>query len=269
MDRYVVIGNPVAHSQSPFIHTAFAQQTGQSMEYGRRRCELDEFARSLQGFADEGGRGCNVTMPFKFDAFRLAATRTERGELAGACNALRREGNTWRGDNTDGAGLLRDIERNAGVALRGLRILLIGAGGAASGVLGPLLAARPAERVDDRVRAIGDLVRLGDLAKRWSGELREAFERSIRDQAATDQSPLGSALARFNTMPRWQRLQTELLTGEGTPLLGKLGERHDVQLLELNGGAARKLWQPTSADSVLPAALPKPNVLSSRVIGSS
>ncbi|MGB8166179.1 MAG: hypothetical protein WCF18_01725, partial [Chthoniobacteraceae bacterium] len=121
------------------------------------------------------------------------------------------------------------------------------------------LATRPAERVDDRVRAIGDLVRLGDLAKRWSGELRDAFERSIRDQAAAEQSALGSALARFNTMPRWQRLQSELLTGAQTPLLGRLSERHDVQLLELTGGTARKVWQPTSADSTLPAALPKPN----------
>jgi shikimate dehydrogenase len=147
MDRYVVMGNPVAHSQSPFIHAAFAQQTGQAMEYGRMRCDFDAFEATLQAFADDGGRGCNVTMPFKFDAFRLAATRTERGELAGACNALRREGDGWRGDNTDGAGLLRDIERNAGVTLRGARILLIGAGGAACGVLGPLLAARPAELV--------------------------------------------------------------------------------------------------------------------------
>ena len=120
------------------------------------------------------------------------------------------------------------------------------------------LAARPSERMDDRVRAIGDLVRLGDVARRWSAELREAFERSIRDQAASDQSPLGAALVRFNTMPRWQRLQSELLAGERTPLLGQLGERHDVQLLELAGGAARKIWQPTSADSALPAALPKP-----------
>jgi len=147
MDRYVVMGNPVAHSQSPFIHAAFAQQTGQAMEYGRRHCDFDAFEATLQAFADDGGRGCNVTMPFKFHAFRLAATRTERGELAGACNALRREGDAWRGDNTDGAGLLRDIERNAGVTLRGARILLIGAGGAACGVLGPLLAAHPAELV--------------------------------------------------------------------------------------------------------------------------
>jgi len=147
MDRYVVMGNPVAHSQSPFIHAAFAEQTGQVMEYGRLHCEFDAFETTLQAFAGGGGRGCNVTMPFKFDAFRLAASRTERGELAGACNTLRRDGEAWLGDNTDGAGLLRDIERNAGVTLRGARILLIGAGGAASGVLGPLLAARPAELV--------------------------------------------------------------------------------------------------------------------------
>jgi shikimate dehydrogenase len=147
MDRYVVMGNPVAHSQSPFIHAAFAQQTGQAMEYGRLQCAFDAFEPTLQAFADSGGRGCNVTLPFKFDAFRLAAVRTERGEIAGACNALRRDGSVWLGDNTDGAGLLRDIERNAGVVLRGARILLIGAGGAASGVIGPLLAARPAELV--------------------------------------------------------------------------------------------------------------------------
>ena len=147
MDHYVVIGNPVDHSQSPYIHTAFAAQTGQAMAYGRRHCELDRFAESLQAFADEGGRGCNVTMPFKFDAFRLAVEVSERGRVAGACNLLRRSAGGWFGDNTDGAGLLRDIERNAGVTLEGRRVLLVGAGGAACGVLGPLLAARPAELV--------------------------------------------------------------------------------------------------------------------------
>ncbi|MEP7057004.1 MAG: shikimate dehydrogenase [Caldimonas sp.] len=147
MDRYVVLGNPVAHSQSPFIHTAFAEQTGQALEYGRVLCAPDGFEAALDAFAAEGGRGCNVTMPFKFDAFRLAHARTPRGELAGACNTLRRENAHWFGDNTDGAGLLRDIERNAGVALRGRRILLLGAGGAAAGVLGPLLGAAPAQLV--------------------------------------------------------------------------------------------------------------------------
>ena len=147
MDRYVVIGNPVAHSQSPFIHAAFAQQTGQALEYGRLACAPDAFEPALREFAAGGGRGCNVTVPFKFEAFRLAHEHTERGAIAGACNALRLDGARWLGDNTDGAGLLRDIERNAGVALEGRRILIVGAGGAAAGVLGPLLAARPAQLV--------------------------------------------------------------------------------------------------------------------------
>ena len=146
-DRYVVMGNPVAHSQSPFIHAAFARQTAQDMEYGRLLCPPDGFAHSLRAFAAEGGRGCNVTVPFKFDAFHLAHDRTARGEVAGACNALRLDGDRWLGDNTDGAGLLRDIERNAGVDLKGRRVLLVGAGGAAAGLLGPLLAAKPARLV--------------------------------------------------------------------------------------------------------------------------
>jgi len=146
-DRYVVIGRPVAHSQSPFIHAAFARQTGQDIDYGRLECPPDGFAAGLRAFAASGGRGCNVTMPFKFEAFGLVQAHTERGAIAGACNTLRLDGDRWLGDNTDGIGLVRDLERNAGVALRGRRILLIGAGGAAAGVLGPLLAARPAELV--------------------------------------------------------------------------------------------------------------------------
>ena len=183
MDRYVVIGNPVAHSQSPFIHAAFAQQTGQAMDYGRLQCAFDAFEPTLQAFADGGGRGCNVTMPFKFDAFRLAAVRTERGEVAGACNALRRDGSVWLGDNTDGAGLLRDIERNAGVALRGARILLIGAGGAASGVLGPLLAARPAELVvaNRTVSKAIDLLRTHRAAVAARGDASVALRAAALD----------------------------------------------------------------------------------------
>jgi shikimate dehydrogenase len=146
-DRYVVMGRPVAHSQSPFIHAAFARQSGQDMEYGRLECPPDGFAATLRAFADGGGRGCNVTMPFKFDAWHLVHARTERGEIAGACNALRLDARHWLGDNTDGVGLVRDLERNAGVGLRGRRVLLVGAGGAAAGVLGPLLAAEPAELV--------------------------------------------------------------------------------------------------------------------------
>src|SRR6186713_22127 len=148
MDRYVVAGNPVEHSQSPFIHARFAEQTGQALHYDRLLCPLDGFAGTVRRFADEGGRGCNVTVPFKFDAFALAARRTDRAALAGAANILRfDERGDWLADNADGCGLVRDIERNAGRVLAGQRVLVVGAGGGAAGALGPLLAARPAQLV--------------------------------------------------------------------------------------------------------------------------
>ena len=145
--RYAVLGNPVAHSQSPFIHAEFARQTGQRLNYERLLCRVDGFASALREFADAGAAGCNVTMPFKFDAFALCARRSPRAELAGACNTLRFDAQGWYGDNTDGAGLRRDIERNAGVCLRGARILLIGAGGGAAGALGALVGSGAAEVV--------------------------------------------------------------------------------------------------------------------------
>ncbi len=146
-DRYAVLGNPVAHSQSPFIHAAFARQTGEAVEYGRVLCPLDGFDAAVRGFAAGGGRGCNVTVPFKFDAVRLARTVTPRAALAGAANVLRFDAEGWVADNTDGIGLVRDIEGHAGQPLAGRRVLLVGAGGAAAGVLGPLLEAGPAEVV--------------------------------------------------------------------------------------------------------------------------
>jgi shikimate dehydrogenase len=145
--RYAVAGNPVAHSQSPFIHAEFARQTGEAMSYERLLCPLDAFAATVRAFAAGGAGGCNVTLPFKFEAFALAAERTPRAELAQACNTLRFDAGGWTGDNTDGAGLVADIVNNAGIALRGARVLLIGAGGAAAGALGPLLAAGPGELV--------------------------------------------------------------------------------------------------------------------------
>jgi shikimate dehydrogenase len=160
-DRYAVLGNPVAHSQSPFIHAEFARQTGQAIEYGRVLCALDGFEAAVRQFAAEGGRGCNVTVPFKFDAPRLAARCTPRATLAQAANVLRFDADGWLADNTDGAGLVHDIEQHAAQPLAGRRVLLIGAGGAAAGVLGPLLAARPAEvvvanRTPERAQALVD-----------------------------------------------------------------------------------------------------------------
>ncbi|MEO5697028.1 MAG: shikimate dehydrogenase [Burkholderiaceae bacterium] len=161
MDRYVVAGNPVEHSQSPFIHTEFARQTGQTLEYGRVLWPLDGFADSVQALAASGAKGCNITLPFKFDAFRAAHRVTPRAALAQAANVLRFDADDWLADNTDGVGLVNDIERNAGVSIAGKRVLLIGAGGAAAGVLGSLLAAHPneivvANRTPARAQALVD-----------------------------------------------------------------------------------------------------------------
>lgn len=147
-DTYAVAGNPVAHSQSPFIHAKFAAQTGQVLAYERLLCPLDAFAATVRRFAADGARGCNITVPFKFEAHALAQRLSPRARRAGAVNTLRFDGtDDWFGDNTDGPGLVRDIERNAGRRLSGARVLLLGAGGAAAGVLGSLIAARPAEVV--------------------------------------------------------------------------------------------------------------------------
>ena len=145
MDRYCVMGNPVAHSRSPWIHTRFAALTGQALEYTRVHIELDGFAQGVQTFRAQGGRGCNITMPFKFQAASLSHVRlTPRAQLAGAANVLSFEGETILADNTDGIGLVRDITVHAQTPLAGRRLLLVGAGGAGSGVLGPLIEARPA-----------------------------------------------------------------------------------------------------------------------------
>ena len=144
-DAYCVFGNPIAHSKSPAIHAAFAQQTGESIVYERRLAPLDGFALAARGFAAEGGKGANVTVPFKLDACALATELTPRAKAAGAVNTLRFDGDVILGDNTDGAGLVADIVRNAGVAIAGKRVLLLGAGGAARGVVLPLLQERPQE----------------------------------------------------------------------------------------------------------------------------
>lgn len=145
IDRYAVIGNPVQHSRSPFIHAMFAEATGQPLVYERVLCPLEGFDRCVREFAASGAKGCNVTVPFKFDAMRSATRCSPRATLAQAANVLRFDQGGWFADNTDGVGLVRDLEANAGVRLAGRRVLLIGAGGAAAGVLGPLLHARPAE----------------------------------------------------------------------------------------------------------------------------
>jgi len=145
--RLAVVGNPVAHSRSPQIHARFAAAAGHAVEYTRIESPLDQFVATLRAFADAGARGCNVTLPFKGEAFAACARLSERARRAEAVNTIAFEADGWFGDNTDGAGLVRDIELNAGVPLRGRRVLVLGAGGAAAGAIDALLGARPAALV--------------------------------------------------------------------------------------------------------------------------
>jgi len=142
-DRYVVIGNPVAHSQSPRIHAMFAAQTGQDIAYDKLLAPVGGFADAVARFISAGGRGANVTLPFKVDAYELADAVSERARYARAANTLSFSGGQIAADNTDGVGLVRDIESNLEFELKARRVLLMGAGGAARGVLLPLLQARP------------------------------------------------------------------------------------------------------------------------------
>ena len=143
-DRYSVIGNPVAHSRSPDIHAAFARATAQDIEYQKLLAPLEGFAAALAFFRESGGRGASITVPFKEEAFRLSDALSDRARRAGAVNTLLINPGRIFGDNTDGAGLVCDLLQNLGVAVAAKRILLVGAGGAARGVLGPLLDQKPA-----------------------------------------------------------------------------------------------------------------------------
>ncbi|NYE61842.1 shikimate dehydrogenase [Duganella sp. 1224] len=147
MDRYCVFGNPIAHSKSPEIHAAYAAQTGQDMQYERRLAPVDGFAEAVRAFIAEGGKGANVTVPFKLEAARLAQALTIRARAAGAVNTLVFSDDGIIGDNTDGAGLVADIVNNAAVPISGKRVLLLGAGGAVRGVVLPILEHRPARLV--------------------------------------------------------------------------------------------------------------------------
>jgi len=198
MDRYAVVGHPVSHSLSPRIHALFARATGEALEYATLEAPLDGFAAAMRAFFAGGARGANVTLPFKVEALSFAHSASERARVAGAANFLAARGGRIEADNTDGAGLVADLERNAGFAIRGRRILILGAGGAARGVIAPLLACAPAALVvanrttararelEARFRSLG-AVRGADLAS----IPREGFELVLN---ATSSSVHGDRL---------------------------------------------------------------------------
>jgi len=144
-DEYAVMGNPITHSKSPLIHTAFAEQTQQRMQYSAIQVDPGGFAQAVGNFFAVGGKGLNVTVPFKGEAYNLTSELSPRAKLAGAVNTLKPTSDALLyGDNTDGIGLVRDLTNNLNITISGKRLLLIGAGGAARGVLGPLLEQQPA-----------------------------------------------------------------------------------------------------------------------------
>ncbi|MCC7483751.1 MAG: shikimate dehydrogenase [Burkholderiales bacterium] len=158
-DKYAVIGNPVAHSRSPEIHAAFARETGQDIAYGRILAPLDGFAAAVRAFREEGGRGLNVTLPFKHEAWNLVDRHSPLAMDARAVNTIEFREGSMRGHNTDGIGLVRDLVANLRFAVGGRRVLLMGAGGATYGVLEPLLREHPRElivanRTFDKARAL-------------------------------------------------------------------------------------------------------------------
>jgi len=199
-DLYAVVGNPISHSKSPRIHSLFASETGEPVEYTAIQAPLDDFAGTVRQFFERGGKGLNVTVPFKEDAWKLADRRTERAENAGAANTLYLDDEgRLTADNTDGCGIVRDLVVNHGVVLGQARILVLGAGGAVRGVLGPILAEHPAAiTIANRTVAKADA--LVNLFKPVAGETalsacgfeqpREPFDVIINGTSASLQGDL-------------------------------------------------------------------------------
>jgi shikimate dehydrogenase len=200
IDHYAVMGNPIAHSKSPMIHAAFAQQTGQVLQYNAILVgtEEGEFAQAVQAFIASGGKGLNITLPFKQAAWALADQRSERAERAGAVNTLWFNEQGQRiGENTDGVGLVRDLIQNHGGQIEGRRMLILGAGGAVRGVLGPLLEAAPAQcvianRTVSRAEALAELfAALGNVtACPYDALQGQSFDLVINGTSASLQGQL-------------------------------------------------------------------------------
>ena len=185
MDHYFVLGNPINHSKSPLIHARFAELTKQQLDYQPWLTPLDGFSATLAQLQAQGARGCNVTVPFKFQAFEAAQTRSDRAQLAQAANTLIFEQGKIYADNTDGVGLVNDIQNNAGLLLAGCDVLLIGAGGAAAGALAPLLLAGPRRLVlANRTRAKAETLVAQHQAH---ASLRQALQTTaLQVQALSD-----------------------------------------------------------------------------------
>lgn len=236
-DRYCVIGNPVAHSRSPAIHARFAAQCHQDLSYEAILVPLDGFAAAVGDFAAAGGKGANVTLPFKEEAFGLCSRRSARAERAGAVNTLAFGRNEIFGDNTDGAGLVRDIEVNLGFPLAGRRVLLLGAGGAARGVIAPLLERQPAglsvaNRSGDKAETLAG--QFSDLATVNAGNFAKTASRTFDVVInATSASLSGATLPLPAGIFASGSLAYDMMYGKGeTPFLALAREQGAARLAD-------------------------------------
>lgn len=277
MDVYAVAGNPISHSKSPAIHKRFAEQSNQQMHYGRLQPELGEFKTTAQAFFAAGGKGMNVTVPFKLDAQVLADVLTPRAQLAGAVNTLRIQDGKIFGDNTDGAGLVRDLLAQ-GIQIQGSRILLLGAGGASRGVLGPLLEQSPQEliianrsnaKADELVQLFSDLaVSLGVVLKSVTlSDLEDAaktispFDLIINATAAglSDASPISDLAASNIFIP--QSFAYDMVYGKATAFMQQALHRGSrvsdgLGMLVEQAADAFLIWRgPKLADAIEPRAV--------------
>ena len=235
--RYALFGHPIQHSLSPLIHARFARDTQQDLTYEAILAPLDGFQACVAQFQLDGGKGANITVPFKEQAFALCTQRSARAELAGAVNTFKFENGAIWGDNTDGAGLVADLTRNLGVALSGKRILLLGAGGAARGVIGPLLEGAPAQLVIANRTAN----RAHDLASAFTQPGKPSVIGCGLDQAntafdliinATSASLAGEMPSLSSQVFKPDALAYDMMYGKGlTPFL-QLGQQHGARLAD-------------------------------------
>ena len=277
VDVYAVAGNPISHSKSPAIHKRFAEQSNQKMHYGRLQPALDEFKIAAQSFFAAGGKGMNVTVPFKLDAQALADVLTPRAQLAGAVNTLRIEDGKIFGDNTDGAGLVRDLLAQ-GIQIKGARILLLGAGGASRGVLGPLLEQSPKKliianrsntKADELVHLFSDVAGSFNVALQAvsSSDLEDAgkttspFDLIINATAAglSDASPISDAAASNIFTPK--SFAYDMVYGKATTFMQQALHRgarvsDGLGMLVEQAADAFLIWRgATLADAIDPRAV--------------
>lgn len=199
-DQYAVIGHPIKHSKSPWIHTEFAKQCGEALEYSLLESAVDDFEATVKQFIKDGGKGLNVTMPFKQEAWDMADQLSEYAKLAGAVNTLTFNADgTVHGDNTDGPGLVYDLTENQQTSLKGKRVLLLGAGGAVRGVIRPFLDQKPSRiHIANRTASKAD-----DLAKLFSeyGEISGGGYDDLSEQGAFDVIVNGTASSITGDLP--------------------------------------------------------------------